>query len=93
MKSCINRHRNPSAVEDNYKPAPYIAVPKSDAERSERKIAFDAGLAHIKAAKTAAFVVAGGAGFSSGDLMDLKAHTFYHLSKASLFFRYTQRRF
>ncbi len=55
-----------SMADMDFEPAPYIPVPASDAELQEHRQARDAGVAHVRNGKTAAFVVAGGQGSRLG---------------------------
>jgi len=49
-----------------FQPAPYITLPSTDAERKEFMQAHEAGEAHIREGKVAAFLVAGGQGSRLG---------------------------
>lgn len=49
-----------------FEPAPYIPVPRNEAELREHQRARDAGINHVRDGKTAAFVVAGGQGSRLG---------------------------
>lgn len=55
-----------SIADTRFDPAPYIPIPISDAELSEHRRAYDAGVRHVRDGKTAAFVVAGGQGSRLG---------------------------
>lgn len=55
-----------SLADTHFEPAPYIPVPKSEEEMNEYRKARDAGIAHVKEGKAAAFVVAGGQGSRLG---------------------------
>ena len=53
-------------VPSEFKPAPYIGKPQSDAEKKDFSEAEQKGIEHIKAGKVAAFIVAGGQGSRLG---------------------------
>jgi UDP-N-acetylglucosamine/UDP-N-acetylgalactosamine diphosphorylase len=55
-----------SLLETHFEPAPYIPLPVSEEERKEYARAREAGAAHIRGGKVAAFVVAGGQGSRLG---------------------------
>lgn len=50
----------------DYAPAPYIPLPSSDREKKEYERAREAGIAHLRQGKVAAFIVAGGQGSRLG---------------------------
>ena len=60
------RHATPLGVPADLKPAPFIALPSTDAERAERDRMRDRGRALLAAGKVAAFTVAGGQGTRLG---------------------------
>jgi UDP-N-acetylglucosamine/UDP-N-acetylgalactosamine diphosphorylase len=53
-------------TDTHFEPAPYIPVPRSEEELREYRMAREAGIAHVKSGKSAAFVVAGGQGSRLG---------------------------
>lgn len=55
-----------AAAETNFNPAPFISIPRTDAEKKHFTEAEAAGIELIKKGKTAAFIVAGGQGSRLG---------------------------
>jgi UDP-N-acetylglucosamine/UDP-N-acetylgalactosamine diphosphorylase len=53
-------------ADTHFEPAPYIPIPAGEADLLEYRRARDAGIAHVRKGKTAAFVVAGGQGSRLG---------------------------
>ncbi len=64
LKKLFTEHQNVNTMD--YKPAPYIPVPKSEGEKTKYAEARAAGEKHIRDGKVAAFLVAGGQGSRLG---------------------------
>lgn len=66
LQSLFAQTRRSDAVAGEFGPAPFIPIPKTEGENAQRAQAREAGIAHIRARKVAAFLVAGGQGTRLG---------------------------